>query len=101
MTFENTMLSDVEEAEGRAKKVITRPNEGRAHQYRFHHTGAVWALSRERDWYTRHALQYAERELDGPVIRRHLPAEQATLDDFDGDRPSDRGRVGVASTAAD
>lgn len=100
MTFEHTMITDVEEAKGRVKKVITRPNKGRAHKYRFHHTGEVWVLSRERDWYTDHALRYAARELIGTVVRRHIPPEQSTLKDFD-DSPSDREFEVLSTVTAD
>jgi len=63
--------------------VITSPKKtSRVYRYPFHLRGGYWVLSREKAWYTDHALQYAEREFDGEVLQRHLPASQSELDEF-------------------
>ena len=96
--YERTMIREEE----KVARVITRPHKGgSAHEYRFHRHGDAWVLSRERDWYTTHALEYAERELDGEVLRRCVGGEQMTFRDFDDDGPSDRRRDVTAARAAE
>lgn len=63
--------------------VVTMPKQTkRTFQYRFRRRDGYWVLSRPRDWYTEHVLRYAERELYGTVLRRHLPPSQSSLADF-------------------
>jgi len=82
-------------------EVITSPKkQARTYSYPFVRVGDAWMLARERDWYTEHALTFAAGGLDGELVRKQMHASQTTFDDF-GDRPSERGWVGVASTAAD
>ena len=98
--FERTMI-DVDE---RVARVVTRPRGGgRAYEYRLHRKGGAWVLSRELDWYTEHALRYAEKELDEQVMRRRVDGEQMTFADYGenaDDCPSDR-RQGVPAARAD
>lgn len=60
--------------------------------------GDVWTLSRERDWYTTHVLQFAKTELDDQILIRQVSADQAFLDDFVDDS---RGREGNEATEND
>lgn len=63
--------------------VFTSPKKtSRTYRYPLHRRNGYWVLSRTRDWYTQHALEYAEREFDSDVLRRHLAASQSSLDDF-------------------
>lgn len=94
--YERTMI-DVDEEVAR---VVTRPQRnGSAYEYRLHRKGGAWVLSRERGWYTAHALRYAERELDGDVMRRRVAGEQTTFGDFDDDHHSDVGGRTAAQAA--
>lgn len=66
--------------------VLTSPKKtSRVYRYPLHRHDGVWVLSRERSWYTRHALSYAERNLD-EVLRRYIPPSQARLTDFNSGR---------------
>jgi hypothetical protein len=80
--------------------VVTSPKKNnRTYRYQFHLRGEYWVLSRPRDWYTEHVLDYAEREFDGEVLRRHLPASQTSFDDFrrDGEKPESASVVACES----
>lgn len=72
------------EVSGDRAKVYTRPKQvDRTYVYPFHLCGDAWVLSRERDWYTEHALRYAEAWLDVPLVRRHLARDQEAITNYD------------------
>lgn len=63
--------------------------------YPFHKRGGAWVLSRERDWYTHHALQYAETWLEGPVLRRHLADGQEAITNYITSQPGVHSEIAV------
>jgi hypothetical protein len=73
------------EVEDSSAMVYTKPKKTtRVYRYLFHLRGGYWVLSRERDWYTEHALKYAGRKFDREVLQRHVPPSQTPLGDFTG-----------------
>lgn len=68
--------------DGNVAEVLTSPKKTeRVYRYPLHRHADIWVLSRPRDWYTSHALNYADRNLDD-VLRRYIPPSQARLTDF-------------------
>lgn len=89
------------EDDGRVEVITSPKKTARTYRYSFVKVGSgVWMLARERDWYTEHVLTFAAGRLDGHLVRKQMHASQTTFDDFDGDGPSDPGRVGTARRVA-